>query len=181
MSVLERVKSFGKTRKGGILAVLLGILVTVIWVQVEAGAFTRFSHVQGIEPQVNIHPKTGVKFQASLSHPMIVQGADGTVYLNLSVATPRISRDILRMPTDTIIVLDRSGSMAEDNKWAFATQAVHTLLDRLEPSDRIALITFDTGARVQSRLIPANETNIRRFRFPERLMQGYRRMLNLEQ
>ena len=164
MSVLERVKSFGKTRKGGILAVLLAILATVIWVQVEAGAFTRFSHVQGIEPQVNIHPKTGVKFQASLSHPMIVQGADGTVYLNLSVVTPRISRDIMRMPTDTIIVLDRSGSMAEDNKWAFATQAVHSLLDRLTPSDRIALITFDTGARVQSRLIPASETNIRRFR-----------------
>jgi Ca-activated chloride channel family protein len=135
------VKSFGKTRKGGILAVLLGILATVIWVQVEAGAFTRFTHVQGIEPQVNVHPKTGVKFQASLSHPMIVQGADGTVYLN-----------------------DRSGSMAEDNKWAFATQAVHTLLDRLTPSDRIALITFDTSARVQSRLIPASETNIRRFR-----------------
>ena len=77
MSVLERVKSFGKTRKGGILAVLLGILVTVIWVQVEAGAFTRFSHVQGIEPQVNVHPKTGVKFQASLSHPMIIIGLRG--------------------------------------------------------------------------------------------------------
>lgn len=164
MSVYERVKSFGRTRKGGILAVLLGILVTVIWVQVQAGAFTRFSHVEGIEPQLSVHPKTGVKFQASLSHPMFVQGSDGTVYLNLSVATPRISRDVLRMPTDTVIVLDRSGSMAEDNKWAFATQAVHSLLDRLTASDRIALITFDTTAVVQSRLIQANANNIQRFR-----------------
>ena len=164
MSVLERVKSFGKTRKGGILAVLLGILATVVWVQVEAGAFTRYGQVEGVEPQLSVHPKTGVKFSASLSHPMIVQGSDGTVYLDLSVVTPRISRDILRTPTDTIIVLDRSGSMAEDNKWAFATQAVHSLLDRLTPSDRIALITFDTGAHVQSRLIPASDTNIRRFR-----------------
>ena len=122
MSVLERVKSFGKTRKGGILAVLLGILATVVWVQVEAGAFTRYGQVEGVEPQLSVHPKTGVKFSASLSHPMIVQGSDGTVYLDLSVVTPRISRDILRTPTDTIIVLDRSGSMAEDNKWAFATR-----------------------------------------------------------
>lgn len=164
MSVLERVKSFGKTRKGGVLAVLIAILATVVWVQVQAGAFTRFGHGEGIEPQLSVHPKTGVKFSASLSHPMIVQGSDGTVYLNLSVVTPRVSRNILRMPTDTIIVLDRSGSMAEDNKWAFATQAVHSLLDRLTPSDRVALITFDTGAHVQSRLIPASETNIRRFR-----------------
>ena len=165
MSALERIKSFGKSRKGGILTVLLGILATVIWVQVEAGAFTRFGHVGVIESPPSVHPKTGVEFQASLSNPMIVQGSDGTVYLNLSVVTPKIfRRDILQMPTDTIIVLDRSGSMAEDNKWAFATQAVHALLDRLMPSDRIALITFDTGAHVQSRLIQASEANIRRFR-----------------
>ena len=128
MSALERIRSFGKSRKGGILTVLLGILATVIWVQVEAGAFTRFGHVGVIESPPSVHPKTGVEFQASLSNPMIVQGSDGTVYLNLSVVTPKIfRRDILKMPTDTIIVLDRSGSMAEDNKWAFATQAVHAL------------------------------------------------------
>ena len=57
MSVLERVKSFGKTRKGGILAVLLGILATVVWVQVQAGAFTRYGHVEGVEPQLWSIPK----------------------------------------------------------------------------------------------------------------------------
>ncbi len=166
MNVLTRFQSFGKSRRGGILALLLGILATVIWVQVRAGAFTAgYPQVSGIDPQPSVHPRTGVQFQASLSQPMIVQGSDGTVYLDLSVVTPKISRpDILRMPTDTIVGLDRSGSMAEDSKWMFATQAVHSLLDRLTPSDRIALVTFDSGARVQSRLISANETNIQRFR-----------------
>ncbi|MFB3068012.1 MAG: hypothetical protein ACE1ZI_01975, partial [Acidobacteriota bacterium] len=125
MNVLTRFQSFGRSRRGGILALLLGILATVIWVQVRAGAFTTvYPQVGGIDPQPSVHPRTGVKFQASLSQPMIVQGSDGTVYLNLSVITPKTSRpDILRMPTDIIVVLDRSGSMAEDNKWMFATQA----------------------------------------------------------
>ncbi len=89
MSALERIRSFGKSRKGGILTVLLGILATVIWVQVEAGAFTRFGHVGVIESPPSVHPKTGVEFQASLSNPMIVQGSDGTVYLNLSRGDPQ--------------------------------------------------------------------------------------------
>ncbi len=165
MNVLTRFQTFGKSRRGGILALLLGILATVLWVQVRAGAFPGYPHVGGVDPQPSVHPKTGVQFQASLSQPMIVQGSDGTVYLDLSVVTPKISRpDILRMPTDTIVVLDRSGSMAEDNKWMFATQAVHSLLDRLMSGDRIALVTFDTHARVQSQLVSANETNIQRFR-----------------
>jgi len=37
MSALERIKSFGKSRKGGILTVLLGILATVIWVLLFVG------------------------------------------------------------------------------------------------------------------------------------------------
>ena len=165
MNVLTRFKSFGKTRKGGILTLLLGILATVIWVQARGGSFTGLPQWGGGGGQLSVHPRTGVKFHASLSQPMIVQGADGTVYLDLSVVTPKISHpDVLRMPTDVIVVLDRSGSMGEDNKWVYATQAVHSLLDRLMPSDRIALVTFDSSARVQSRLISASETNIQRFR-----------------
>ncbi|MEE8350089.1 MAG: VWA domain-containing protein, partial [Acidobacteriota bacterium] len=165
MNTFTRFKTFGKSRRGGILMLLLGILTTVVWVQVQGGAFTNRGHVNGIGGQISVHPNTGVKFQASLSNPMIVQGADGTVYLNLAVTTPRTDyRDILRVPTDLVVVLDRSGSMAEDNKWHYATQAVHSVLDRLGTSDRIALVTFDSNAQVQSRLVAASDENIRRFR-----------------
>ena len=165
MNVLTRFKSFGKSRKGGVLTLLLGILATVIWVQLPGGSFTGHGQSGGVGGQLSVHPGTGVKLQASLTQPMIVQGGDGTVYLDLSVVTPKISHpDVLRVPTDTIVVLDRSGSMGEDHKWRYATQAVHSLLDRLMHNDRIALITFDSGARVQSRLIWASEKNIQRFR-----------------
>jgi Ca-activated chloride channel family protein len=89
---------------------------------------------------------------------MVVQGGDGTVYLDLTVLTPRTGEE-RQMPTDTIVVLDRSGSMGEDNKWRYATQAVYSLLDQLTPDDRIALITFDTQARINSRLLRATEAN----------------------
>jgi Ca-activated chloride channel homolog len=163
MNVLTRFQSFRKSRKGGILTLLLGVLATVIWVQLQGGSFSGYGQVDG--GQLSVHPRTGVKLQASLTQPMIVQGADGTVYLDLSVVTPEtLRRDFLRVPTDTIVVLDRSGSMGEDNKWQYATQAVHSLLDRLMRKDRIALITFDSGARVQSGLIEASEKNIQHFR-----------------
>ena len=133
--------------------------------QVQGGAFTGYDHVNGSGGQVSVHPMTSVKFGASLSNPMVVQGTDGTVYLNLSVTTPRIDhRDSLKLPTDLIVVLDRSGSMGEDNKWHYATQAAHSLLDRLAPDDRIALVTFHSNAQVASQLVAANAGNIQRFR-----------------
>ena len=165
MNVVNRLTSFGRSRRGGTLVLLLGILATVIWVQVQAGAFTGYGGVGNNNQQWSVHPRTGVQLRASLSQPMIVQGSDGTVYLDLSVMTPALSRpDALRMPTDVVIILDRSGSMGEDNKWRYATKAVHSLLDRLMKNDRIALITFDSGARVQSPLIWANSRNVQRFR-----------------
>jgi Ca-activated chloride channel family protein len=94
---------------------------------------------------------------------MVIQGGDGTVYLDLSVLAPK-TLNTSNVSTDTIIVLDRSGSMGEDNKWHFATQAVYSLLERLTPSDRIALITFDTHARINASLAQASDQNMYRIR-----------------
>jgi Ca-activated chloride channel family protein len=94
---------------------------------------------------------------------MVIQGGDGTVYLDLTVLTPK-TEGFHQVPTDTIVVLDRSGSMGDDNKWRYATQAVYSLLDRLTPSDRIALVTFDTHARINSGLVRADSENTSRIR-----------------
>ncbi|MEE8161061.1 MAG: hypothetical protein V3T61_05445, partial [Acidobacteriota bacterium] len=88
MNALNRLTSFGRSRRGGILVLLLGILATVIWVQVRAGAFTGYGVLGSSNHQLSVHPKTGVQLRASLSQPMIVQGGDGTVYLDLSIMTP---------------------------------------------------------------------------------------------
>jgi Ca-activated chloride channel family protein len=94
---------------------------------------------------------------------MITQGGDGTVYLDLTLLAPE-TQTSHQVPTDAIVVLDRSGSMGDDNKWYYATEAVYSLLDRLTPVDRIALITFDTHARINSRLVHADGQQTRRVR-----------------
>ncbi len=165
MKVFSRFRTFSESKRGGILILLLGLLVTAVWVQAWGWSSTDRGLVTGSGSGVSVHPDTGVEFQASLSNPMIVQGQDGTVYLSLSVTTPRVDRrDVARVPTDMIVVLDRSGSMGEDHKWPYATQAVHSLLDRLSSDDRIALITFSNHAQVRSGLVAANAANIQRFR-----------------
>ena len=164
-SLLRRSISFGKSRRGGFLALALGVLATLIWVQVQ-GRTTNYTGgpICGIENHLSsIHPKTGIELRALLSQPMVVHGGDGTVYLDLTVLTPKTER-IQQAPTDTIVVLDRSGSMGDDNKWRYATQAVYSLLDGLTPSDRIALVTFDTHALINPSLVQADGKSTGRIR-----------------
>jgi Ca-activated chloride channel family protein len=52
------------------------------------------------------------------------------------------------IPKDVIIVLDQSGSMNDDNKWAQAQGAAVSVLKRLNPNDRFNAIVFSTGYRI---------------------------------
>jgi Ca-activated chloride channel family protein len=160
--LLKRVLLFGRTRRGGFLTLVTGLAATLIWVHTQGNTNSSGGGVSSVGNQLSsIHPKTGIELRAALSHPMVVQGGDGTVYLDLTVLAPE-SEIGDQVPTDTVIVLDRSGSMGEDQKWYFATQAIYSLLDRLRPSDRIALVTFDTHAQTNSSLVPADDPNTRR-------------------
>ena len=42
------------------------------------------------------------------------------------------------MPKDLVIVLDRSGSMMEDNRQALARVAARTVIGTLNPNDRVS-------------------------------------------
>ncbi len=158
MSIFSRLRSFENSRKAGIGALLAGVAGALAWAQLAGGGIVATAGGNGGS---SLHPVTGVELRATLSQPKIVQGEDGTVYLDLSVITPDLlERGARRKPSDMIVVLDRSGSMGEADKWTYATQAVHSLLDRLSSDDRISLITFDTQARVDSRLVLATPENI---------------------
>lgn len=80
----------------------------------------------------------------------IVQEGDHT-YLQVGIQgmkgeTPR------RPPLNVALVIDRSGSMADEHKLEYVKSAVISLLDRLAPNDVFSLIAFDDTARI---LIPA--------------------------
>lgn len=57
----------------------------------------------------------------------------------------------VRLPLNFALVLDRSGSMSGD-KLRNMKQAVQNIIDQLDPSDIISVVTFESGTQV---LIPA--------------------------
>ncbi len=57
-------------------------------------------------------------------------------------------------PTDTVLVIDTSGSMAQDNKLTSAQSAAQTFIDQLSSDTRnkVALVTFASNVKVLSQL-----------------------------
>ncbi len=103
-----------------------------------------------------------ITVHAELSQTKLIQGQNGTVYVNLGIQAP-VPLQVMRIgelsgsrpPTDIVVVLDRSPSMLADNKWPYAKTAVLELLQRLGPTDRIGLIGFDRSAKVYAELTVA--------------------------
>jgi Ca-activated chloride channel homolog len=86
-----------------------------------------------------------VNVRANLSQTKVVQGSDGLVYLQVDLEAPNVAVDGRgRKPTDFVIVLDRSGSMADEHKMDYAKKAISSLINQLKEGDRFALIDFDS-------------------------------------
>lgn len=51
-------------------------------------------------------------------------------------------------PADYVVIVDTSGTMAEEGRFTRATAAIRSLVGSLNPTDHLSLIGFDTGARV---------------------------------
>ena len=100
----------------------------------------------------------GVEFSGTLSQAKLVQGSNGLVYLDLSIATPAATLAASgAKASDLVVVLDRSGSMAAENRLPYAKEAVRSLVSRLHADDRFALVTFDSVAVVNIELSSVTE------------------------
>jgi Ca-activated chloride channel family protein len=105
------------------------------------------------------HDANGVTFTGTLSQTKLVQGGNGTLYLDLTIATPPVAlASSSAKASDVVVVLDRSGSMTADNRLPYAKEAVRGLVSRLQGDDRFALITFDSVAVVNTDLTPVTDT-----------------------
>lgn len=110
-------------------------------------------------PVVVVQPDPqGIRLTGALAQSKLLQGSNGVVYLDISIATPpNEGAAPVRRATDIVVVLDRSGSMAADNKLPYAKEAVRSLVGRLQADDRFALVVFDSSATVQIPLSPITE------------------------
>ena len=116
MSILARFRFINSSPRAGLLALAVAVGVTLIWVQILGGTSTiRNLWSSGSTTEhITIDPTTGVKLNAKLSQPKIVQGSDGTVYLDLKVVTPdSLERRSSILPSD---IPGRPGSQRVDGR-----------------------------------------------------------------
>lgn len=73
-----------------------------------------------------------------------VTGSDQAL-VQLSLTTPVDPSTVERKPLDLVVVIDTSGSMAEDDRIGYVRTGLHRLIDELEDLDRLALVTYSDG------------------------------------
>lgn len=84
-----------------------------------------------------------ITLDGKLNCPYISSGG-GTVYLQIFLNASDIERrDRNRRPMNLAVVLDRSGSMADERKMDYAKQAVNKLIDQLQSEDIFSLVVYD--------------------------------------
>jgi Ca-activated chloride channel family protein len=76
--------------------------------------------------------------------------ASSTRYLLASITSPSTTQRVERLPIHVALVLDRSGSMADERKFSLAREAVQQALQLLHAEDRFSLVVFDTEVDVLS-------------------------------
>ena len=86
---------------------------------------------------------------ARLNTPYLKAGG-GTVYLQLTFHAPR-GKNHKRQPLNLSVVLDRSGSMADQGKMDFAKTALYKLIDQLGSEDILSVVIYDNEVNVLQR------------------------------
>jgi Ca-activated chloride channel family protein len=87
-----------------------------------------------------------VHISGTLDRTAVMQGRDGLVRMELLIEGRAAGKIAMpQIPTDLVVVLDRSGSMT-GQKIADARAAIHYIISRLGPEDRFALVPFSNGA-----------------------------------
>lgn len=72
--------------------------------------------------------------------------------LQIGFTTAEVNERTDLRPLNLVLVIDKSGSMAANDKMSRVKESLRTLLSKLRPEDIISIVVFDTEARV---LFPA--------------------------
>lgn len=101
----------------------------------------------------------GIHFTGRLDRGSVLQDGDGVVRLELVLSADAIpGSDAIRVPTDLVVVLDRSGSM-EGKPLADAIASVRELVTGLGHDDRFALVTYASDVQLAIPLQNATPAN----------------------
>jgi len=89
-----------------------------------------------------------VHFSGRLDRGSVLQGSDGLVKFELVMRADDVRlHSNVRVPTDLIVIFDRSGSM-QGEPLEQAVASVRELISGLTPDDRFALVAYSDGAQL---------------------------------
>jgi Ca-activated chloride channel homolog len=98
-----------------------------------------------------------VSLTGGSSHARLLAGEPQEVYLHLALRAAE-RPDVPRLGMNLALVIDRSGSMASEDKLLFAKSAAEQLVGRLRPDDRLAIVCYDDEVQTPVPSAPAGET-----------------------
>jgi Ca-activated chloride channel family protein len=138
--------SRSRKNAGWILAALF--TATLAIGATNGGIPTRVIPGLGKDPAASTAGNGAVSVRGTLDRTAVLRGEDGLVRMELVLRAERRGNAATpQLPTDLVVVLDRSGSM-NGQKIRDAQTAIHHLISRLGPEDRFALVAFSSGAEV---------------------------------
>lgn len=185
MSIAQRIFKLKRSKRFAapfvfVLATALGLGIALLGILPAALGcdLPRFGEACSSRPAVVTptasQPTTGkgnITVSARPSQWKFVQGDQGLLYVDVSIQSQMRTggfgareSDQPRAAVDLVVVLDRSGSMAAENKLPFAKQAIENLLAQLNSADRFALVTFDNYATVNAPLVSVTDSERARLR-----------------
>jgi Mg-chelatase subunit ChlD len=68
--------------------------------------------------------------------------------LQIGFTTAEVNERTDLRPLNLVLVIDKSGSMADDDKMSRVKESLHTMLGKLRPDDIISIVAFDSSAQV---------------------------------
>jgi Ca-activated chloride channel family protein len=141
----------------------VALLAALVASTVALGAAARWSRpAAGVDPAPHPTPTPvtsasgagPVQLSARLDRSSVLRGGDGRLRAELVITAVEDDRPLASVPTDLVVVLDRSGSM-QGQPLHFARSAVLELIDQLTTRDRFALVTYASHGEVAIPLSPA--------------------------
>jgi Ca-activated chloride channel homolog len=137
----------------GIFVVLAAVAVVFGLEQFGVGKITGITHPTpgtgnpgtidpNSVPNIVSNSESNIQFEWKLGNPYVYNNGNGEAFLDLRVTGKQTnSSDRKRM--NLVLVIDRSGSMSSENKLEQVKNSAVEILNNLNPSDRLAIVTYD--------------------------------------